>query len=75
MPYPIIPDTITVHLGRPNQEAPNVTIPFTDYIKNVASNTPHGRKVPSAPIFSPRSPLRSTVSLQNTIAAADMILT
>ena len=30
MPYPIIPDTITVHLGRPNQEAPNVTIPFTD---------------------------------------------
>ncbi|MBP3501145.1 MAG: peptidoglycan-binding protein [Oscillospiraceae bacterium] len=38
MPYPIIPDTITVHLGRPNQEAPNVTVPFTDYIKNVASN-------------------------------------
>lgn len=38
MPYPIIPDTITVHLGRPNQDAPNVTVPFTDYIKNVASN-------------------------------------
>ena len=38
MPYPVIPDTITVHLGRPNQNAPNVTVPFTEYIKNVASN-------------------------------------
>ena len=38
MPYPIIPDTITVHLGLPNQAAPNVTVPFTDYIKNVASH-------------------------------------
>lgn len=34
----IIPDTITVHLGRPNQPAENVTVSFTDYIKNVASN-------------------------------------
>ncbi len=35
---PVIPQTITVHLGRPNTDAPNVTVPFTDYIKNVASN-------------------------------------
>ncbi len=36
---PYIPDSITVHLGRPDdRSAPNVTIPFTDYIKNVASS-------------------------------------
>ena len=34
----IIPQTITVHLGRPNQPAEDVTVEFTDYIKNVASN-------------------------------------
>lgn len=34
----IIPSTITVHLGRPDEAAENVTIPFTEYIKNVASN-------------------------------------
>lgn len=35
---PIIPETITVHLGAPNAPARNVTVPFTDYIKNVASS-------------------------------------
>ena len=35
---PIIPETITVHLGPPNSNAQNVTVPFTDYIKNVASS-------------------------------------
>ena len=34
---PYIPTDITVHLGRPDQPAENVTVPFTDYIKNVAS--------------------------------------
>ena len=34
---PYIPETITVHLGPPNQAAENVTVPFIDYIKNVAS--------------------------------------
>ncbi len=34
---PYIPTNITVHLGRPDQPAENVTVPFTDYIKNVAS--------------------------------------
>ncbi len=36
---PFIPDSITVHLGAPNDtSAPNVTLPFIDYIKNVASS-------------------------------------
>ena len=33
-----VPEYITVHLGSPNEYARNVTIPFTDYIKNVASS-------------------------------------
>ena len=33
-----IPETITVHLGTPASNAPNVTVPFTEYIKNVASS-------------------------------------
>lgn len=36
--YPVIPETITVHLGAPGSNAKNVTVPFTDYIKNVASS-------------------------------------
>ncbi len=35
---PVIPETVTVHLGRPNESARNVTVPFVDYIKNVASS-------------------------------------
>ena len=35
---PVIPQTITVHLGRPNAEAMKVTVPFTDYLKKVASS-------------------------------------
>ena len=35
---PIIPQTVTVHLGAPNEQAENVTVSFTEYIKNVASN-------------------------------------
>lgn len=34
---PVVPTEITVHLGRPDAYAENVTVPFTDYIKNVAS--------------------------------------
>lgn len=37
-PVPVIPETITVHLGRPDEYAENVTVNFTDYIKNVASH-------------------------------------
>ncbi len=39
MPTPRIPDSITVHLGNPNDPtARNVRVPFIDYIKNVASS-------------------------------------
>jgi len=35
---PIIPETVTVHLGAPDASAQNVTVSFADYIKNVASS-------------------------------------
>lgn len=35
---PFIPKYITVHLGAPQSDAQNVTLPFPDYIKNVASS-------------------------------------
>ena len=35
---PVIPRYVTVHLGPPDSDAPNVTVPFADYIKNVASS-------------------------------------
>ncbi len=35
---PTIPQTITVHLGAPGSNAENVTLPFLDYIANVASS-------------------------------------
>ena len=34
----VIPEYITVHLGSPNSSAQNVTVLFTDYLKNVASS-------------------------------------
>ena len=35
---PYVPEQITVHLGPPDSDAANVTLPFTDYVKNVASS-------------------------------------
>ena len=35
---PVIPEYITVHLGEPDEPAQNVTLPFADYIMNVASS-------------------------------------
>jgi len=35
---PFVPQQITVHLGAPSSNAPNVTVPFIDYVKNVASS-------------------------------------
>lgn len=35
---PFIPETITVHLGTPSSNAPNVTVPYVDYLKNVAAS-------------------------------------
>ena len=35
---PYIPQQITVHLGAPDEAASNVTVSFSDYVKNVASS-------------------------------------
>ena len=35
---PFVPQQITVHLGPPDANAANVTVPFSEYIKNVASS-------------------------------------
>ena len=35
---PFVPQQITVHLGAPGSYAANVTVPFSDYVKNVASS-------------------------------------
>lgn len=35
---PFVPEQITVHLGTPSSNAPNVTVSFSDYVKNVASS-------------------------------------
>ncbi len=35
---PTVPQYITVHLGTPDENAQNVTIPFDEYLKNVASS-------------------------------------
>lgn len=35
---PYVPEYITVHLGGPSTPAPNVTVSFADYVKNVASS-------------------------------------
>ncbi|MDO4286750.1 MAG: peptidoglycan-binding protein [Eubacteriales bacterium] len=36
--FPYVPEFITVHLGPPNSPARNVTVPFLEYIQNVASS-------------------------------------
>lgn len=39
LPQPVVPGVITVHAGRPDDaSAENFTVPFTDYVKNVASS-------------------------------------
>lgn len=35
---PYIPESITVHLGRPDEAVQNVTVSFPDYVKNVVSS-------------------------------------
>ena len=35
---PFVPERITVHLGSPSSNAENVTVSFSDYVKNVASS-------------------------------------
>lgn len=57
---PVIPEFITVHLGPPDSDAPNVTVPYADYIKNVASSE----------IFPtwPENALRANIYAQNSFA-------
>ena len=35
--YVSVPEFITIHLGAPNENAVNLTIPFPDYLKNIAA--------------------------------------
>lgn len=55
-----VPQTITVHLGRPDSNAENVTVSFQDYIKNVASSEIY-------PTW-PESALRANIVAQISIA-------
>ena len=55
-----IPETITVHLGAPDEDAQNVTLPFIDYIKNVASSEIY-------PTW-PRQSLRANITAQISLA-------
>lgn len=57
---PTVPETITVHLGPPDSAAPNVTLSFPDYIKNVASSEIY-------PTW-PEASLRSNIYAQITFA-------
>ncbi len=36
--YPIVPNNITIHLGEPSENVRDITVPFTDYLANVASS-------------------------------------
>ena len=36
--YPVVPNSITIHLGKPDEAVRDITVPFTDYISNVASS-------------------------------------
>ena len=38
MPYPVVPEYITVHLGAPDAPAENITVTFPRYIKGVAAS-------------------------------------
>ena len=57
--YPYIPEYITVHLGRPDANANNVTVSFINYIKNVASSEIY----PTWPNASLRSNIYCQISL------------
>ena len=62
---PYIPETITVHLGPPDQPAQNVTVPFIDYIKNVASS----EIFPTWPESALRANILSQISLNRNICS------
>ena len=45
---PFVPSYITVHLGPPDRPAENITVPYRDYVKNVASSEVYPTWDPSA---------------------------
>ena len=55
---PIIPTDIIVHLGAPDEAARNVSIPFIEYIKNVAS----GEIYPNWPLDSIKANILAQIS-------------
>lgn len=55
---PFIPETITVHLGAPDEAAQNVTVSFPEYIKNVASSEIY----PTWPVSALRANILSQIS-------------
>lgn len=56
----IIPELITVHLGLPDEPAKNLTLPFVNYLKNVASSELY-------PTW-PDAALRANIYVQTTYA-------
>ena len=55
---PIIPNEIIVHLGEPDEAARNITVPFDEYIKNVAS----GEIYPNWPLDSIKANVLAQIS-------------
>ena len=55
---PIIPEEIIVHLGEPDEAARNITVPFPEYIKNVAS----GEIYPNWPIDAIKANILAQIS-------------
>ena len=55
---PIIPEEIIVHLGEPDAAARNITVPFPEYIKNVAS----GEIYPNWPIDAIKANILAQIS-------------
>jgi len=56
--YPIIPDSIIVHLGSPDSSARNIRVNFIEYIKNVAS----GELYPNWPVEALRANILAIIS-------------
>ena len=60
MPYPVVPEYITVHLGAPDDPAENLTVTFPQYIKNVAASELY-------PTWNENA-LRANILAQNSVA-------
>lgn len=56
--YPVVPNQITVHLGKPDEAARDIVVPFTDYISNVASSELY----PTWPVNSLKSNIYAIIS-------------